>query len=259
MRGFSPRTISTYLSCLRRYVGWLSPVYPRDADAETVRRYLLDLTDAGVSRSLVSQTVSALKFLYVHLYEWPRQVFKVPRPRKEHRLPYVPTRDEILAMATVTANRRHQAAILMLYGSGLRISELIGLRVSDLDLDRLLLRVVQGKGRKDRLTLVSSRMRADLLDLTSGRAGDQPLFPSRDGGSWAARSVQKFVSQAAARARIAGRVTPHSLRHAFATHLLEGGTDLRVIQGLLGHVDIRTTTRYAHMRDPNRVHVQSPL
>lgn len=234
-------------------------MYPRDADAERVRRYLLDLADAGASRSLVSQNVSALKFLYVRLYRWPPKVFDVPRPRKERRLPYVPTRDEILAMASATSNHRHRTAMLMLYGSGLRLSELIALRIKDLDLDRLILRVHQGKGRKDRLTIVSPRLRDDLLVQIGRRDPADLLLPSRSGTEWAPRSVQKFVARAAARARVSGPVSPHSLRHAFATHLLEAGTDLRVIQALLGHVDIRTTTRYAHMRDPNRVRVVSPL
>ncbi len=259
LRAFSPRTISAYSSCLKRYVDWLAPLHPRDAQADRVRRYLLELTEVGASRSTVSQSVSALKFLYVRLYHWQPDAFEVPRPRKETRLPYVPTRDEILAMADVTTNHRHRTAILMLYGSGIRLSELLAARVRDLDLDRLLLRVVQGKGRKDRLTLVSARLRPALSELVRDKPADAPLFPSRSGTPWAPRSVQKFVSRAGHKAHLAQRVTPHSLRHAFATHLLEAGTDLRVIQSLLGHVDIRTTTRYAHMRDPNRMVIKSPL
>ena len=224
-----------------------------------MREYLLGLAEVGASRSLVSQSVSALKFLYVRLYGWGDEDFDVPRPRSESKLPYVPSRDEVLAMARGTDNVRHRTAILMLYGSGLRLSELLAACVGDVDLDRLVLRVVQAKGRKDRLTLVSPRLVPELGDLIRGRTAGEPLFPSRAGTPWAPRSVQKFVSRAARRAGVASRVTPHSLRHAFATHLLEGGTDLRIIQGLLGHCDIRTTTRYTHMRDPNRLRVVSPL
>lgn len=259
LRNYSPRTIDSYSACLRRYVAWLGETHPREVDSEGVRGYLLELSAVGASRALVSQTVSSLKFLYVRLYGWEPECFDVPRPRRESKLPYVPSRDEILRMAAKTLNLRHRTAILMLYGSGLRLSELLDARVRDLDLERNLLRVVQGKGRKDRLTLLSARLHPAIRDLTLDRAGTEPLFQSRGGGTWSPRSVQKFVSQAAVRAGTAGRVTPHSLRHAFATHLLESGTDLRVIQALLGHSDIRTTTRYTRMRDPNRHSVLSPL
>ncbi len=259
LRNYAENTIATYLSCLRRYVRWLRRLHPRSADSDVVRAYLPGLADVGASRSLVSQSVSALKFLYVVLYGWEPEAFDVPRPRAESRLPFVPTRDQVLRMADATPHRPHATAILLLYGSGLRLSELLALTVGDVDLNRLLLRVVQGKGRKDRLTLLSERLRPELTLRTRDRARSAPLFIARSGSPWSPRSVQKFVSAAAARAGIPQRVTPHSLRHAFATHLLECGTDLRVIQGLLGHTDIRTTTRYTRMRDPNRFSVASPL
>jgi integrase/recombinase XerD len=259
LRRYSPRTIAAYLSCLRRYVAWLGDLHPRDADDRLVRAYLLELWEVGASRSLVSQNVSALKMLYVRLYKRPGEDFEIPRPRKEIRLPYVPTRPEVLRMAAVTPNLRHKTAILMLYGSGLRLSELLAARVGDLDVDRLLLRVVHAKGRKDRLTLVSRKLQDPLADLTFERHPGAPLFASNRGGPWAPRTVQKFVAAAARKAGVEGKVTPHSLRHAFATHLLEGGTDLRIIQELLGHTDVRTTMRYTHMRDPNKLELHSPL
>lgn len=259
LRHFAPQTIKAYTSCLRRFVAWLGPVHPRDARADRVRRYLLDLTELGMSRALVTQSVSALKFLYVRLYGWQPDAFDVPRPRSESKLPYVPTRDEVIAIADAAGNDRHRLAILTMYGSGLRLSEVIDATVDVVDLDRLILRVVQGKGRKDRLTVISPRLREPLAELMGRRPPHDPLFPTRAGTPWAPRSVQKFVRKAADAAGVQGHVTPHSFRHAFATHLLEAGTDLRVIQALLGHVDIRTTTRYAHMRDPNRLSILSPL
>jgi len=259
LRGYAERTVGCYTSSLRGYVKWLGSTAPRDADSTTVRAYLYSLRSLGASRSTASQSVSAVKFLYVKLYGWPPEGFEVPRPRKESKLPYVPTREEVLEMARLTVNSRHRLAILMLYGSGLRLSELVGAVVGDVDLDRLLMRVVHAKGRKDRITLVSARLQPELKDLVVGRGADEPLFLARSGGPWSPRSVQKFVSAAGVRAQVAQRVSPHSLRHAFATHLLEAGTDLRIIQGLLGHTDLRTTTRYTHMRDPNKFRIISPL
>ena len=259
LRKYAVATRRSYLSCLKRYVAWLGDTHPRKVHPSRIREYLLQLVDVGASRSMVSQSVSALKFLYLRLYGWEDDMFDVPRPRGESKLPFVPTREQVLAMARVTTNVRHRSAILMLYGSGLRLSELLAATVGDLDLDRLLLRVVMAKGAKDRLALVSERLAQELGDLVEGRGPWEPLFPSRSGEPWAPRSVQKFVARAGRKAGIRKRVTPHSLRHAFATHLLEAGTDLRVIQGLLGHSDIRTTTRYTHMRDPNRFRIASPL
>lgn len=259
LRNYSDRTVQSYRSCLRRYLRWLEGAHPRDVEASTIRSYLLDLFDVGASRSMVSQSVSALKFLYVRLYGRPPEAFDVPRPRPESKLPYVPTRSQVLTMAELTPDLRQSTAILFLYASGLRLSELLATEVRDVDLERLVLRVVQAKGNKDRMTLISPMLTSRLEVLMLGRDGHEPLFRSQVGGPWSPRSVQKFVRRAAVRAGIEQRVTPHSLRHAFATHLLEAGTDLRVIQGLLGHSDIRTTTRYTHMRDPNRLRVVSPL
>jgi len=258
LRGYAANTVQSYTYCLRRYLRWLVPRHPRDADSPVIRGYLLELSEAGASRSLISQSVSALQFLYVKLYGHPRERFDVPRPRKESKLPYVPTRDQVAAMVRATPNPKHQLYLLLLYGSGLRVSELVALTVGDVDLSRHLVRVRQSKGRKDRITLLSGRLVDALTPRVLGREQWMPLLPTDRGDATSPRSVQKVVSRAARRAGIQERVTPHSLRHAFATHLLEGGTDLRIIQGLLGHASIITTTRYTHMRDPHRMAVRSP-
>lgn len=259
LRHYATATIQAYSSCLRRFVRWLGAIHPRDADSPLIRGYLLGLFEVGASRSLVAQTVSALQFLFIVLYGRDRAGFDVPRPRSESHLPFVPTREQVLQVAAAMQNERHRLAVLLMYCSGMRVSELIAVTVGDIDLERHIVRIRQSKGRKDRLSLLSERLDADLRSLTSGRPRREPLFESNAGGTWSTRTVQKFVRRAAERAQIPGRLTPHSLRHAFATHLLEAGTDLRVIQALLGHSDIRTTTRYTHMRDPHRFVIRSPL
>ncbi|MFT7520216.1 MAG: integrase/recombinase XerD [Kiritimatiellia bacterium] len=259
LRRYARRTIKSYTCALRAYVAWLAPEHPREADAYTVRSYLLHLVDDGHSAAWLSQTVSALKLLYRDMYGWSDTDFKVPRPRRDQRLPYVPTRDQILAMASGTVNRRHRLAILTLYASGLRVSELCEAKVEDVDLGRYLLHVRLGKGAKDRVTLLAPSLHDELCWLLDDRPPHDPLFLSQAGGSWSTRSVQRVVAAAARRAKITGKVTPHSLRHAFATHLLEAGTDLRVIQELLGHASVKTTTRYTHVADPRRFNVRSPL
>lgn len=259
LRNYAQRTIDTYTSCLRSYVRWLEGEVPRAVEDDVPRSYLMSLIEAGASRSLVDQHVSTLKFLYLELYGWPLERLSVPRPRREKSLPVVPTRGEVLRMAGALTNEKHRLAILLCYGSGLRVSELVGLDVGDVDLDELLVRVRGGKGRKDRLTVLAGALVPDVIVRIGGRSPLAPLFESAAGGRWSKRSMQQVVVAARVRAGVSGRVTTHSLRHAFATHLLEGGTSIRVIQQLLGHASIQTTTRYARMTHPSRMRVSSPL
>lgn len=259
LRRYAPRTVKTYTSALRAYVVWLHPTHPREVSDEVVRAYLLHLVDQGHSAAWLGQTVSALRILYLTLYGWDRADFRVPRPRRGQAHPRVPSREQILEMADRTNNRKHRAAILMLYAAGLRVSELRAANVGDVDLDRCVFHVRQGKGAKDRITLLSASQHADLCWLMKGQPFTAPLFRSERGGRWSTRSIQRVVAAAARRAGIETKVTPHTLRHAFATHLLESGTSLRVIQELLGHPSIETTTRYTHMADPARFAVRSPL
>jgi site-specific recombinase XerD len=259
LRNYAPRTVETYVSCLRSYVAWLEGEAPRSVADEVPRSYLVSLVEAGASRSLVDQHVSTLKLLYIELYGWPEERLAVPRPRREKALPVVPTKSEVLRMAGALANEKHRLAILLAYGSGLRVSELVGLDVGDVDVDELLVRVRAGKGRKDRVTVLAASLVPDVISRIGGRSRFAPLFDSAGGGRWSVRSVQAVVADARIRSGVTSRVTPHSLRHAFATHLLEGGTSLRVIQQLLGHASIQTTTRYARMTHPARMKVTSPL
>lgn len=259
LRNYAARTVETYATCLRAYVAWLGGVAPRTVEDEVPRSYLVSLVEAGASRSLVDQHVSTLKLLYIDLYGWPAERLAVPRPRREHALPVVPTRSEVLRMAAAITNDKHRLGLLMCYGSGLRVSELVAVDVGDVDVDELLVRVRSGKGRKDRVTVLAASIVPDVLRQMGGRSPVMPLFESALGGRWSVRSMQQVVADARIRAGVRGRVTPHSLRHAFATHLLEGGTSLRVIQQLLGHANIQTTTRYARMTHPARMKVSSPL
>lgn len=259
VRGYSPRTVKAYATCLRAYVRFLHPRHPREAEADEVRAFLLHGIATGLSRAYVDQAISALRFLYADLYGRPWDGFQVVRPRREDALPEVPTRDEVLALAEALSNPKHRLAVLVLYAAGLRVSELVRLRVRDVDLRALTLRVRCGKGRKDRVTVLAEVLVPALEHQIGDRALDAPLFPSQLGGVWTTRTVQRVVEQAAAKAGLRKHVTPHGLRHAFATHLLESGTDLRFIQGLLGHARIETTTRYTRLRNPRAMKLRSPL
>lgn len=262
LRGYAKRTIKTYVSCLRQYVAWLGEgARPRTVGATVPRSFVVHLIEEeNAGRARVDQHISALKLLYVELYGWPAKRLALPRPKRRGWLPAVPTRRQVLRLADGLENRKHRLAVLLLYASGVRVSELVGLAVSDVDLERCLLRVRGGKGGRDRLTVFSSSLTEELVWLSGGRPGTSPLFVGADGRKpWSVRSVQHVLERGRRQAGLEQRITPHSLRHAFATHLLEQGTDVRVIQSLMGHKKLDSTTRYTRMADPARFHVVSPL
>ena len=258
-RRYARKTIKAYSAMLKKYLAWLAPRHPMTVKDKEVRRYVAGLVDRGRSRSYVDQTVSMLKILYVQIYGWNPNTLVVPRPRRDHKLPTVPSREQILRMADALENRRHRLALLMLYSCGLRVSELANMKVGDLDLEQRIARVRQGKGFKDRNTVLSERLLDDLHWVTKDRPGSDPLIRSNQGGALSTRSLQMIVKKAAKKAGLSDRISAHSLRHAFATHLLETGTQMRVIQGLLGHKSIHTTQRYLHMRSPQALNARSPL
>jgi site-specific recombinase XerD len=263
LRGYSPRTRKVYLGHLRRFLQWRGGRQPPvSADpAAQAQAYLLELVEGrGVSKSYQNQVVSALRFMFEAVLRQPALSLRIPRPRKEHRLPEVLSPEEVARMLARTRNPKHRALLMLLYCAGLRVGEVIRLHPSDLDVDRGLVRVCKGKGGKDRYTLLARRA-ADAVRLYLDAYPTGPwLFPgSKPGRHLTSRSVQRVVKQAATAAGIAKDVTTHTLRHSFATHLLEGGTNLRVIQVLLGHQSARTTQIYTHVAKSTLESVRSPL
>lgn len=263
VRGYSPRTRKVYLGHLRRFLEWCGggdPQLPADP-ARQGEAYILDLIQQrGISRSYQNQVVSALRFLCESVLEQPRMALRIPRPRKEHHLPAVLSPEEVGLMLRKTRNPKHRALLMLLYSAGLRVGEVVRLTPADLDVERGLLRVQRGKGRKDRYTLLARRAAEAVKLYRDAYPTDRWLFPgARSGRHLTTRSVQRIVKNAAAGAGIAKHVTAHTLRHSFATHLLEGGTNLRIIQDLLGHQSARTTQIYTHVARSMIESVRSPL
>ncbi len=261
LRHYSRHTVRAYLSALRAWIAWILPVHPREAGSESVRAFLVEMADAGISRSRIDQVVSALRFLYVELYgRGDSSAFNVPRPRRESTLPRVLSKPEIIRLADACTNRKHRVVILLMYAAGLRVSEASALKIRDVDIQRNTIFVRGGKGRKDRVTVLSPVLTADLAWLADGRATQKALFSAENTGEHlSVRTLQHVVERAAARAGLEGRVSCHTLRHSFATHLLESGVDIRFIQDLLGHAKLDTTVRYTHVRNPAATRVLSPL
>jgi site-specific recombinase XerD len=242
LRKYSSRTGRLYVSMVRR---WLD-------SGRTARDFLLSYSDA--STSTMRSAYFALRFFHVHVLDEPFPQ-KIPLARKDARLPTVLSKEEVNAMLSGTENIKHRAILAALYYAGLRLSEVLNLRWEDLDFDRKLIHVRNSKGRRDRVVFLHARL-SELLDIY--RSGDREglVFTSGHGGKkYSPKTVQLVVRDSAIRAAIKKRVTPHTLRHSFATHLLESGADIRYIQQLLGHKDIKTTMIYTHIanRDINRL------
>lgn len=260
LRGYSARTRKAYLSHVRRFLDRIE----RPAELlspDTARRFLLERIESdGVSQTYHDQTVSAIRFLYRHVLRRPETLEQIPRPRKERRLPTVLSREEVQRLLRVVGNPKHKAILMLLYSAGLRVSEVVRLRPEDLDLDRRLIHVRVAKGRKDRYTLLSDRALAEIQCYREPGIDGPWLFPgTRSDRPISARSVQHIVETARHRAGIDKHVTAHTLRHSFATHLLESGTDLRYIQELLGHASSRTTEIYTHVSQRELGRIRSPL
>jgi integrase/recombinase XerD len=263
VRGYSPRTRKVYLGHLRRFFLWCghgSARLPQDPAAEG-QAYILDLIRRQrISRSYQNQVVSALRFLCESVLGEPRIALSIPRPRKEQPLPAVLSPDEVAAMMRKVRNPKHRALLMLVYSAGLRVGEVVRLRVPDLDMDRGLVRVRRGKGGKDRYTLLAQRAVEAVRIYRDAYPADEWLFPgSRPDRHLTPRSVQRIVKNTAEAAGIRKHVTTHTLRHSFATHLLEGGTNLRIIQELLGHQSARTTQIYTHVARSTLESVRSPL
>ncbi len=234
---------------------------PAEMGADEVRRYLLYLIeDRKVSRSSLRQTRSALRFLYVVTLRRPMEIDWVPVPHKEKRLPVVLTGTEIQSLFDAFYNPMYRAIFMTMYAGGLRISEACQLRVDDIDSGRGVIHVL-GKGNKERLTMLSDRLLVHLRDYWRlMRPQGEWLFPGRSNQRHLSKeSARSAFHKAAISAGIAKNVVPHSLRHCFATHLIEAGTDVTVVQALLGHRSLRTTEIYTHTSTQQIARTKSPL
>lgn len=263
LRGFSPRSRKLYLHHVRRFLQAMADAGHalQDVGGDQIRNHLIELSRRHhVSRSYQGQTVSAVKFLFDHVLHRPQRVADVPRPRKERRLPVVLGRQEVAALLKAVPNAKHRAALMLCYSGGLRVGEVVRLRLQDLDRGRGLLLVRGGKGRKDRYTLLSPRALEAVDQFRSLEGGPEWLFPGgRPGRHLSERSLQQVVARARTALGLRKHVTVHTLRHSFATHLLEAGTDTRYVQELLGHSSPRTTQIYAHVRADAVTRIRSPL
>jgi integrase/recombinase XerD len=262
LRGLAPTTQRSYI----HYVAAFAQFYhtsPEHLDLEAVRQYELHLLhEKKLSPESINSFVSAVQFLYLVTLEmpWGKECF--PRVRRPDKVPVVLSKEEVNRFLEHVGCLKNRAALMLCYGAGLRISEAVAVKVADIDSQRGLIRIVEGKGKKDRYAMLSPRLLAVLRSYwrATRPAKDDYLFPSwRQGRHMTASALACACRNAAKNSGLPKRVTAHMLRHSFATHLLEGGTDTRVIQVLLGHSRIETTARYTRVGAQVIAGTPSPL
>jgi integrase/recombinase XerD len=245
---YSMSTAQTYTSCFERFMDYFKDQPDlMKLDENDIRNYLTHLHRANSSDSYINQAINAIKFYYEVVHNMPSRFYQIERPRKKEKLPEVLSENEVKAMLKQASNIKHLCIMQLLYSAGLRRAELIDLKITDIDSERNVIVVRCGKGGKDRHTLLGNTVLKNLREYYKVYKPKTYLFEGQSGDQYSPSSVGAIVRRAASKAGIKKKVTPHTLRHSFATHLLEQGTDLRYIQSLLGHNSSKTTEIYTHI------------
>ncbi len=247
LRRYSNNTVRAYVSHFENLINYYKNKELLAIDEYDIRLYMQHLAQQHRSDAYLNQAINAIKFYFEVVLGMPNRFYAIERPRKKQTLPKVISKEEVQNMLSSTRNIKHRCIISLLYSAGLRRSELLKLKPAHIDSKRMLIFVEQGKGNKDRLTLLSRTMLKELREYYIAYKPKTWLFEGGEGKKYSTTSVLKIVEKAALNARIGKKVTPHTLRHSFATHLLESGTDLRYIQSLLGHGSSKTTEIYTHV------------
>lgn len=256
-RNYSVNTIDSYLGCLRDFFAYLGGDYAK-FDEFKVKKYLMGLMDGGLSGQTVNVRLNAIKFFYENIVKVPFKL-NLHYSRKPKRLPGILSREEVAKIIEVIENGKHRLLIALAYGAGLRVSEIVRLKIKDIDLPQLQLFIRQSKGQKDRITVMPEKLKELVTQFMAGKTGENYLIESERGGRLTERTAQKIFDRAVKKAGIAKDVTFHALRHSFATHLLENGVDVRYVQELLGHQNIRTTQIYTHLTNVALKNIKSPF
>ncbi|MCU0420613.1 MAG: site-specific integrase [Cyclobacteriaceae bacterium] len=260
IKGYAASTQKTYMEQLKLFFRFFQGRRPETVDRAAIEQYQRHLVEKKkVSRSTQNQAVNAIKFFYEIILGGPREVYWPDRPLREFKLPSVLDESEVEAILRQVVNLKHRAILFTIYSAGLRVSEVCRLRVQDVDSKRKLLMIRASKGNADRMTLLSEKLLSVLRSYYRAYRPRSFLFEGAGGAAYSTRSIQKILKDAVRKAGVKKQVSVHTLRHSFATHLLERGTDLRYIQALLGHKSSKTTEIYAHVTKRGMEKITSPL
>lgn len=257
---FSQSTIKTYTGMLESFFGYFKDKSTSEITSQDIESYNYNIVlKNGYSAVYQRQLISALKLFYNYFTESEIVPDDLVRPKQVKKLPTILSKEEILGLLVAAKNLKHCSILAFLYSSGLRVSELINLKLKDIDFDRMQIIVRMGKGRKDRVVALSTRMLGLLRNYINTYKPDTYLYNGQKQLQYTGTSIRKVMKRAAESAGIKKHVTPHTLRHSYATHLLESGVDLKYVQDLLGHSKPETTQIYLHLSNDKLLSVRSPL
>lgn len=257
LRNFSQKTIKSYLACIEDYLKEKKDNI-QFVDIDVIRNFLLRKKEKGLSSNTINVYLHAIKFFYSNVIKSNSNI-NLKFAKTANKLPVVLSRAEINKILNNISNLKHKLMIALTYAAGLRVSEIINLKIKDVDLDELTIHLKEAKGGKDRITIFPEKIKNDIINLINSGAGNDYLFKSERGGKLTERTAQKVFENALRKAGMQKDATFHSLRHSFATHLLENGVDVRYVQELLGHQNIRTTQLYTKVTNPSIKRIKSPL
>tara|TARA_R110001592_G_C13184603_1_gene751440 strand:- start:37 stop:1185 length:1149 start_codon:yes stop_codon:yes gene_type:complete len=259
LKQYALSTSSTYINHFEVFINYFKKWELSEIDEEQIRNYLLKLIHQGKSHSYINQMINSIKFYYEVVLEMPNRFYSVERPIKKETLPKVISLEEVQSIIKNTNNIKHRCIVSLLYSAGLRRGELLNLKLNDIDSKRMVINIIDGKGGKDRVTILSKSVLKDLRTYYKIWSPETYLFEGIKGKQYSGSSVSKIIDRACKQAKIRKKVTPHTLRHSFATHLLEAGTDIRYIQTLLGHSSTKTTEVYTQVAITNIKTIESPI
>lgn len=259
LKNFSKRTVGSYLSCIHLFLNYVIKKKLNEVNGDNLRIYFTHCkVQLNYSYSTMKQHLAAVRFLYVEVLNKPIDFDFNIKMKKPSTIPEVLSVEEVQQFLDTFTNLKHKAIFTLCYSAGLRVGEILNLKISDIDSNRMQIRIHQAKGKKDRYTLLSPKVLTLLRQYVTKYDPKEYLFEGQNGGKYSSASIQNLMRKHRKLANIKKKATPHTLRHSFATHLLDAGTDIRFIQELLGHKHISTTQIYTHITTQSIKEIQSP-
>jgi len=257
LRRYSAKTVKSYVGCVAEYLSVKQNNFD-SVNVDFIKQYLLSKIDRGMSSQTVNQSLQAINFFCWNVLKFYGKI-DIKFAKTPSKLPIVLSRNEIGLILEAIKNEKHNLMVAIAYSGGLRVSEVINLKIKDINLAELTIHIKGAKGNKDRITILPEKLVQNIEKLISNKNLNDFVFASERGGNLTERTAQKIFENALRATGIKKDATFHSLRHSFATHLLENGVDVRYVQELLGHANIRTTQLYTKVTNPSLKNIKSPL
>ncbi|MCG2759993.1 MAG: site-specific integrase [Candidatus Delongbacteria bacterium] len=259
LKNYSLNTINSYGHCFEKFLNNFKGKEIDKLTKEDITDFLYQEYQKGLSYGYQNQIINAIKFYYEKVLGKNKDFYNLPRAKRPQKLPTVLSEEEVINLISKTTNLKHKCVLYLIYSAGLRISEAVRMKISDIDSSRNIISVKGSKGKKDRTTLLSQKLLTLLREYYIKYRPKEYLFEGESGNQYSVKSIQNTFNKALERSGIRKKATVHSLRHSFATHLLEHGTNLRYIQELLGHESSKTTEIYTHITKKGMYNIISPL